>query len=116
MTDLSLQDQAAPGGVCYGCGSSNPHGLHLKSHWDAEQRGLESLPRIECVTGHLGIRFIKPTPMGVPLQLRAWVEGEVARKSRVICELYSGGVMTACGDSTFVRVEAAALGAQAHGR
>jgi len=162
MTDLSLQDQAAPDGVCFGCGSSNPHGLHLKSYWDAEhtqviaeyrpdarycgwpelvyggligmlvdchsnwtamafhyraeQREPGSLPRVECVTGHLGIRFIKPTPMGVPLQLRAWVEGEVGRKSRVICELYAGGIMTACGDSTFVRVEAAALGAQAHGR
>lgn len=22
---------------CYGCGSSNPHGLHLKSYWDGEE-------------------------------------------------------------------------------
>ena len=29
----SLQDSAAPDGVCYGCGSHNPHGLHIKSYW-----------------------------------------------------------------------------------
>ena len=114
----SLQDTAAPEGVCYGCGSNNPHGLHIKSYWHedgvhvvaehlpdarycgwpdlvyggliamlvdchsnwtvmayhyrAEDRQSESLPRINCVTGNLGIKFIKPTPMGVPLTLRAW--------------------------------------------
>ena len=33
---LSLQELAAPEGVCYGCGCSHPSGLHLKSHWDAD--------------------------------------------------------------------------------
>ena len=32
----SLQDTAAPDGVCYGCGSSNPDGLHIKSFWDED--------------------------------------------------------------------------------
>lgn len=35
-------------------------------HYRAEKRALDSLPRINCVTGNLGIKFIKPTPMGVP--------------------------------------------------
>ena len=115
MHPTSLQDTTAPEGVCFGCGSSNHHGLHIKSHWhedgvhvvaehlpDAkycgwpdlvyggliamlvdchsnwtamayhyrnEQREPGSLPRIDCVTGNLGIKFIKPTPMGVPLTL-----------------------------------------------
>ena len=164
MTTLgtSLQDTAAPEGVCFGCGSSNPHGLHIKSHWHedgvnvvaehlpeamycgwpelvyggliamlvdchsnwtamayhyrAEQRDPESLPRINCVTGNLGIKFIKPTPMGVPLTLSARVEGEVGRKTRVICEVYAGDVLTAVGDSVFVRVDAEQLAAAAHGR
>ncbi|MNI77553.1 hypothetical protein D3C73_1338560 [compost metagenome] len=68
------------------------------------------------MTGNLGIKFIKPTPMGVPLILRAKVEGEVGRKTRVICEVYAGEVLTAVGDSTFVRVDAEQLAAQAHGR
>ena len=160
--DTSLQDAAAPDGVCYGCGSSNPHGLHIKSYWHedgvhvmaehvpdakycgwpdlvyggliamlvdchsnwavmayhyrAENREVASQPRINCVTGNLGIKFIKPTPMGIPLTLRARVEGEVGRKTRVICEVFAGDVLTAVGDSIFVRVDTAQLADTAHGR
>ena len=158
----ALQDLAAPHGVCYGCGGSNPNGLHLKSRWHEdgvhivaehlpdekycgwpdlvyggliamlidchsnwtamgyhyheEGREPSSLPRIDCVTGYLGIKYIKPTPMGVPLTLRAKVEGELGRKTRVVCEVYAGDVLTAIGDSTFVRVSTEQLSAQAHGR
>ncbi|MCO7578683.1 MULTISPECIES: PaaI family thioesterase [Pseudomonas] len=162
MHETSLQDTTAPEGVCFGCGSSNHHGLQIKSHWHEdgehviaehlpqsqycgwpdlvyggliamlvdchsnwtamayhyrnEQREPGSLPRIDCVTGNLGIKFIKPTPMGVPLTLRAKVEGDVGRKSRVICEVYAGDVLTAIGDSVFVRVDTEQLAAAAHGR
>lgn len=85
-------------------------------HYRAEGRQPGSLPRIECVTGNLGVKFIKPTPMGVPLTLRARVEGEVGRKSRIICEVHAGDVLTAVGDSIFVRVDTAQLTAAAHGR
>jgi hypothetical protein len=85
-------------------------------HYRAEQRDADSLPRINCVTGNLGIKFIKPTPMGLPLTLRAKVEGEVGRKTRVVCEVYAGEVLTAVGDSTFVRVDTEQLAAAAHGR
>jgi len=158
----SLQDTAAPDGVCYGCGSHNTHGLHIKSYWHAdgvhviaehlpdpkycgwpelvyggmiamlvdchsnwtamayhyrmEQRDAASLPRINCVTGNLGIKFIKPTPMGVPLTLRARVEGDVGRKTRILCEVYAGDVLTAVGDSIFVRVDTGQLATAAHGR
>ncbi len=162
MHTVSLQDSTAPEGICFGCGSNNPHGLHIKSRWDedrvhviaehqpdaqycgwpelvyggliamlvdchsnwtvmayhyqAEQREPGSLPRIDCVTGKLGIKFIKPTPMGVPLTLRARVEGEVGHKTRVICEVYAGLVLTAIGDSLFVRVDTAQLAAAAQSR
>jgi predicted thioesterase len=68
------------------------------------------------VTGNLGIKFIKPTPMGIPLTLRAKVEGEVGRKCRVICEVFAGDVLTAVGDSVFVRVDTGQLADAAHGR
>ena len=85
-------------------------------HYRTENREVGSLPRINCVTGNLGIKFIKPTPMGVPLTLRAKVEGEVGRKTRVICEVYAGDVLTAIGDSVFVRVDTEQLAAVAHSR
>ena len=85
-------------------------------HYRAENREPGSLPRIDCVTGNLGIKFIKPTPMGVTLTLRAKVEGEVGRKTRVICEVFAGDVLTAVGDSVFVRVDTGQLADAAHGR
>lgn len=85
-------------------------------HYRAEQREPGSLPRIDCVTGNLGIKFIKPTPMGVTLTLRARIEGEVGRKSRVVCEIYAGDVLTTIDDSVFVRVDTGQLAAAAHGR
>ncbi|WP_406423660.1 PaaI family thioesterase [Streptomyces sp. NBC_00873] len=84
-------------------------------HYRADGREPGSLPRIDCVTGELGVKYLKPTPMGAPLTLRARVEGEVARKSRVICEVYAADVLTAVGDSVFVRVDTARLAAAAHG-
>jgi hypothetical protein len=74
-------------------------------HYRAEGREPGTLPRIKSVTGMLGVKYLKPTPMGVPLHLKAWVEGEVARKSRVLCEVWADDVLTVAGDSVFVRVE-----------
>jgi hypothetical protein len=53
----------------------------------------------------LSVKYIKPTPMGVTLTLKAHLEGEVARKTRVICEVYAGDILTALADSIFVRVD-----------
>ena len=155
MGPAALQDLAAPDGVCFGCGSAHPRGLHIKSHWDedgihvvcthtpapdfhgwpglvyggliamlvdchsnwtamayhyrAEGREPDSKPRIDCVTGSLGVKYLKPTPMDVPLVLKARVEGKVTRKTRVLCEVYAGDTLTALGDSIFVRVDTARL-------
>ncbi|MDR1646435.1 MAG: PaaI family thioesterase [Zoogloeaceae bacterium] len=157
---IILQDACLPEGICYGCGPSNPDGIHIKSYWNAtgdrviatvqpepkytswpglvyggflamltdchsnwtvmahhyqaEEREPGSLPRIGCVTGQLSLRYLKPTPMGVPLHLSAWVEGEVARKSRVICEIRAGETLTTVGDSIFFRVDTSALAEEAH--
>jgi hypothetical protein len=74
-------------------------------HYRAENRMPDTLPRIDCVTGTLSVKYIKPTPIGIPLQLKARVDGEVGRKTRVLCELYAGDILTAMGDSIFVRVD-----------
>ena len=75
----------------------------------AEGRRMGEPPPVATVTGTLGVRFLKPTPMGEPLHLRAWVDGEIGRKLRVICELGPAGDVTAIGDSIFVRVDPAML-------
>lgn len=80
----------------------------------AEGRELGTLPRIDCVTGCLGVKYIKPTPIGVPLTLKACIEGEVGRKTRVLCEVYAADTLTALGDSTFFRVDIGHLAKTAH--
>lgn len=83
-------------------------------HYRAEGREPGSQPPIHCVTAHLGLDYLKPTPLGPELCLEAWVEGEVARKTRVRCEIHAGDVLTVRADSLFVRVDVAHLAAQAH--
>lgn len=77
----------------------------MANHYRTEGREVGTLPRIDCVTGSLSVKYIKPTPMGVPLTLKARVEGEVGRKTRVLCEVYAGTTLTALGDSIFARVD-----------
>lgn len=154
---LALQDICMPNGTCYGCGSANPDGLHIKSYWSddgqfvvasfdppakyssgfkdamygglvaslidchsnwtamafgykAEGREPGTLPLVTSVTGSLGIKYLKPTPMTQTIHLKAWVEGEIGRKTRVLCELGTGDTVTALGDSIFVRIDPTMMG------
>lgn len=86
----------------------------MANHYRAEARLPGSLPRIDCVTGYLSVKYIKPTPMGVPLKLKARPEGEVGRKTSIVCEVFADDVLTAFGDSIFVRVDVGHLGQTAH--
>jgi acyl-coenzyme A thioesterase PaaI-like protein len=83
-------------------------------HYRAEGREPDSAPRIDCVTGNLNINYLKPTPLGVELTCRARVEGKVERKSRVLCEIWAGDVLTVTADNIFVRVDAGHLSAKAN--
>lgn len=74
-------------------------------HYRGEGRAPGSLPVIHCVTGHLGLDYLKPTPMGEELYLKARVEGEAGRKTRVLCEVFAGETLTVRADSLFVRVD-----------
>ncbi len=84
-------------------------------HYRDEQREPESDPPIQCVTGNMNIDYLKPTPTGVELIIKAQVEGALSRKSRVLCEIWAGDVMTVKADTVFVRVDTEHLRARAHG-
>jgi acyl-coenzyme A thioesterase PaaI-like protein len=86
--------------------------IDCHSNWTAiaatyrmEGRELDSEPHIHSVTASLHVDYLKPTPMDQPVHLKAWVEGEVGRKTRVICELGTAEIITARGDSIFARVD-----------
>ena len=85
-------------------------------HYRVEGREPDSLPRVDCVTGQLNLSYLKPTPMGVELFLKARVEGEVGRKTRVVCEVWADDVLTVTADSIFVRIDTEQLQSKALGR
>lgn len=87
----------------------------MANHYKAEGRLPGSSPKVDCVTANLNINYKNPTPMGVELTLRAWVEGVVGRKTRVVCEIWAGDILTVVADSLFVRVDTEALKIKAHG-
>lgn len=70
-----------------------------------EKRPHGSLPGISYVTGSLTIKYHKPTPLDVPIQLKAWVEAHPGgRKTTVHCELGTSEQVTAMGEVLAVRV------------
>jgi acyl-coenzyme A thioesterase PaaI-like protein len=134
---------------CYGCGRSNPHGHHLKSHWDGEETLARFTVRpefsggvpghayggmvaslLDChgtasaaafayraagreigddgefmrfVTASLKVEYLRPTPVGVELEIRgrlAWIDG---RKVQVELSLSAGGKPCARGEMLAVQ-------------
>lgn len=67
----------------------------------APDRGEE----ITCVTGNLHVTYLKPTPTGVELTLRAHIKDITDKKAIVICEIWAGDVMTVKGETVAVRVK-----------
>jgi acyl-coenzyme A thioesterase PaaI-like protein len=70
----------------------------------AEGRAVGAGEKIWYVTGELSVKYLKPTPLDQATQLRAWIEGEVGRKTRVVCELGVSDRVTAQGEALAVRV------------
>lgn len=73
----------------------------------ARQAGHElgdGSPTIWYVTGKLDVRYLKPTPMGVPLHLRATFDVQNERKTVVRCELSANDDVCAVGEVLAVRV------------
>ncbi len=85
----------------------------IAAHYKAEGRAPGTSPRIDCATGQLHITYRQPTPMGVPLNLRATVEGPVGRATRVLCEIHAGGQLTVSANSVFVRIDPKSLSEKA---
>lgn len=133
---------------CYGCGTRNDHGLHIRSFWDgddsvatfhpeeyhlafpgyvyggliaslidchcvgtaaaaayrSEGREPGSLPAFRYVTGSLQVDYLKPTPLGPPMELRATVEEIKGRKTIVVAKLLVEETITARGRVVAIRM------------
>jgi acyl-coenzyme A thioesterase PaaI-like protein len=76
----------------------------LAHTYTAEGRAIGSEPTLWFATGRLDVRYLKPTPIDAPVELRARVTAATDRKISLSCTLASGGVITAEADVTAVRV------------
>ena len=79
-------------------------GTAVAAMYDAEGRAPGTEPEITCVTASLQVDYLKPTPMGVELLLRANIEELGARKAIVRCSLRAGAAETVRGRVVAVRV------------
>jgi acyl-coenzyme A thioesterase PaaI-like protein len=61
----------------------------------AQGRAIDSEPPIRYVTASLKVDYLKPTPMGVALEIRGRVRELKGRKVVVESMLYAQGVLTA---------------------
>jgi len=63
-------------------------------------------PDIWCVTGGLEVRYVKPTRIELPVDLRATISECTEKKTMLACTLSSDGVVTAEGKVVAIRVPA----------
>jgi acyl-coenzyme A thioesterase PaaI-like protein len=83
------------------------HSLNLAiAHaYRVERRPIGSAPRIGYVTANLNVSYLKPTPLGESIELRARMTKVEGRKAWVSCTLSAGGEVRATGEVLGVRVE-----------
>jgi acyl-coenzyme A thioesterase PaaI-like protein len=149
MTDKAFQDYYPELlSHCYGCGTKNSHGLHIRSFWDGDEstatfhpqefhlafpgyvyggliaslidchcvgtaaaaayreEGREpgTLPAFRYVTGSLQVDYLKPTPLGPPMEIRATVAEISARKTILLATVAVDSIVTARGRVVAVRM------------
>jgi acyl-coenzyme A thioesterase PaaI-like protein len=77
----------------------------------ADGREIGEAPAPRFVTASLHVDYLKPTPLGDELELRAHVTLATARKSAVTVTVSARGTITALGEVVAVRIPATMTGA-----
>ncbi len=109
------KDHAAYPGIVYGgliAGIIDCHsiGTAVAAMYDAEERKPGTAPLILCVTGNLNVTYLKPTPLGPELLLKAVVKEISAKKATVVCSLYAENETCAKAEVIAIRVSPKHLG------
>jgi acyl-coenzyme A thioesterase PaaI-like protein len=73
----------------------------------AEGRGVGDVPSPRFVTAALRVDYLKPTPLGPELEIRARVRERTPRKVVIESTVSAGGVITARGEAVAVPMPAA---------
>lgn len=79
-------------------------GTAAAAAYRAENRDMNSDPPLRFVTASLNVDYLKPTPLGVPLEVRARVEEVRGRKVVVVSTLSANGEVCAKGKVVAVQM------------
>jgi acyl-coenzyme A thioesterase PaaI-like protein len=81
------------------------HGIATAADGELRREGREvgAVPTPRYVTAALRVNYLRPTPMGVELELRARVTEASGRKAVVEVTLSASGTVTATGEVVAVR-------------
>jgi len=83
---------------CHGTGSA------AAAKYREEGRSMDSKPELRFVTASLHVDYLKPTPLGVPLNLRGQIEQIKGRKVTVNIQLSANGEICAQGRVIAVQI------------
>lgn len=79
-------------------------GTAAAAQYRAEGRELDSEPALRYVTASLHVRYLRPTPMGPLLTIRAQAQKIEGPRVTVTCSLYANGQECARGEVIAVRM------------
>ena len=79
-------------------------GTAAAAAYRAESRPMDSEPPLRFLTASLHVDYLKPTPLGVPLEIRGVVKEVKGRKVVVASTLSAKGEITARGEVVAVQV------------
>jgi len=83
---------------CHGTGTASA------AAYRAENRPMDSLPALRYLTASLKVDFLKPTPLGIELVIRATAKEIKGRKVVVEERLMAGDIVTVRGEVIAVQV------------
>jgi len=83
---------------CHGTGTA------AAAAYRAQGRDMDTEPPLRFVTASLHVDYLKPTPMGIPLEIRGKVKEIKGRKVVIAATLSANGVVCARGEVVAVQM------------
>ncbi len=83
---------------CHGTGTASA------AAYRSEGRDMDTEPPLRFLTASLHVDYLKPTPLGVPLEIRGRIKEVKGRKVVVSATLSANGEVTAQGEVVAVQV------------
>lgn len=83
---------------CHGTGTA------AAALYRAQNRELDSVPAIRCLTASLHVDYLRPTPLGPELEVRGRVKEINGRRVTVTCTLFAEDVECVRGEVVAVQV------------